>query len=85
MDDRQAQEIVDGYRTLAEEQVVELEKTLAEHRHYASDATLQRVKLCCEMTAQNINRWQEKEQAAMGLRVGGPLHRLRLPQAAAGA
>ena len=80
MDEKQAQEIVDGYRRVAEEQVVELEKTLAEHRHYAGEGSLQRVKLCCELAAQSIHHWQAKARAARDLRVGGPIHRLRLPQ-----
>jgi hypothetical protein len=83
MDTKQAQEIVDGYRGVAQEAVTELEKCLAEHRHYDSDLTLQRVKLSCEMVAGSINHRQSKAKAAQELRIGGPIHRLRLPQATA--
>jgi hypothetical protein len=76
MDEQEARKIIEGYRQVAMEAVVELEKSLYEHRAYDSDETVQWVKLCSENAARTIQAWQDKVRAAAELLGGGPVHRI---------
>ena len=80
MELKDAEAIVGRFEEFATEAVTETERCLSEHRHYNSAQTLRRVRLSCKTTADCIAKYEAEAQALQELKLGGPLHRLRMPK-----